>query len=260
MDRIFICEALAKRNEIDPFLKRIVTGDEKWVTYYNIVRKRSWSKGGEAAKTVVKPGQTARKVLLCIWTPSTDQSSRRPLHCKKCKRTDDCFICRHLGTGSTSVGAPVSSRTIRKRLAEGHSGSRRPLRVLPLTPTHRRLRLVWCDARGNWTAAEWNQVVLSEEFRFNLVSDSNRVHVWRPRGECLNPAFDLQRHNTPTAGVMVWGVIAYNTRSPLVLILGTMTAQRYVHAILQPHVLPVMQRLPGALFQQDNVRPHTARV
>ncbi|CAK9816710.1 Histone-lysine N-methyltransferase SETMAR [Anthophora quadrimaculata] len=39
MGRISICEALAKRNEIDPFLKRMVTGDEKWVAYDNIVRK-----------------------------------------------------------------------------------------------------------------------------------------------------------------------------------------------------------------------------
>ncbi|GFY01576.1 histone-lysine N-methyltransferase SETMAR [Trichonephila clavipes] len=37
MDGISICEALAKRNKIDPFLKRMVTGDEKWVTYDNIV-------------------------------------------------------------------------------------------------------------------------------------------------------------------------------------------------------------------------------
>ncbi|GFS68996.1 histone-lysine N-methyltransferase SETMAR [Trichonephila clavipes] len=29
MDRISICEALSKRNEIDQFLKRMVTGDEK---------------------------------------------------------------------------------------------------------------------------------------------------------------------------------------------------------------------------------------
>ncbi|GFX79976.1 histone-lysine N-methyltransferase SETMAR [Trichonephila clavipes] len=42
MDRISICEALTKRNEIDPFLKRMVTEDEKWVTYDNIVRKRLW--------------------------------------------------------------------------------------------------------------------------------------------------------------------------------------------------------------------------
>ncbi|GFU56093.1 hypothetical protein TNCV_3405541 [Trichonephila clavipes] len=66
MDRISVCEDLAKRNEIDPFLKRMVTGDEKRVTYYNIVRKRSCSKCGEVAQTVAKPGLTARKVLLCI--------------------------------------------------------------------------------------------------------------------------------------------------------------------------------------------------
>ncbi|GFT63303.1 histone-lysine N-methyltransferase SETMAR [Trichonephila clavipes] len=67
MDRISICEALVKWNETDPFLKRMVTGDEKWVPYDNIVQKRSWSKRGEAVQTVAKPGLTARKVLLCIW-------------------------------------------------------------------------------------------------------------------------------------------------------------------------------------------------
>ncbi|GFY14420.1 transposable element Tcb2 transposase [Trichonephila clavipes] len=66
-----------------------------------------------------------------------------------------------------SLGSPVSSRTIRRRLIEGHLGSRRSLRVLPLTPSHRRLRLEWCRTRGNWIAAEWNQVVFSDESRFN---------------------------------------------------------------------------------------------
>ncbi|GFY35903.1 histone-lysine N-methyltransferase SETMAR [Trichonephila clavipes] len=37
MDRISICGTLAKRNEIGPFLKRMVTGNEKWITYNNIV-------------------------------------------------------------------------------------------------------------------------------------------------------------------------------------------------------------------------------
>ncbi|GFV92302.1 mariner transposase [Trichonephila clavipes] len=64
MDQISICEALAKRNEIDPFLKCMVTGNEKRVTYDNIVRKRSWSKRSEAAQMLAKPGLTARKVLL----------------------------------------------------------------------------------------------------------------------------------------------------------------------------------------------------
>ncbi|GFX41404.1 transposable element Tcb2 transposase [Trichonephila clavipes] len=145
-------------------------------------------------------------------------------------------------------------------LSEGHLGSRCPLRVLPLTPTHLRLYLEWCRARGNWTVVEWSQVVFSDESRFNLSSDNNRGRVRRPRGERLNPAFALQQHTTLTAGVMVWGVIAYNTRSPLVLIYGTMTTQRYAHDILQPHVLSLMQLLPGAIFQQDDARPYTARM
>ncbi|GFU44979.1 transposable element Tcb2 transposase [Trichonephila clavipes] len=48
-----------------------------------------------------------------------------------------------------SLGAPVSSRTIRRRLAEGHLGSRHPLRVVSFTPTHRCLSLEWCRAGGS---------------------------------------------------------------------------------------------------------------
>ncbi|GFV88163.1 transposable element Tcb2 transposase [Trichonephila clavipes] len=59
---------------------------------------------------------------------------------------------------------------------------------------------------------------------------------------------------------MVWADIAYNTRSPLVLIRGTIVARRYAHDILKPHVLPLMQRLPGAIVQQNNARPHKRRV
>ncbi|GFU54741.1 transposable element Tcb2 transposase [Trichonephila clavipes] len=118
-------------------------------------------------------------------------------HCKKYTRTANCFIGRHPGTGSTSTRGPVSYRIIRRHLAEEYLGSRLPLHVLPLTPTHRHLRLEWCRVRKNWTAVEWDQVVFSDESRFNLSSYDNRVRVWRPRGERLNLAFALQRHAAP---------------------------------------------------------------
>ncbi|GFW97966.1 transposable element Tcb2 transposase [Trichonephila clavipes] len=65
--------------------------------------------------------------------------------------------------------------------------------------THRCLRLEWCHVRGNWTSAKWHQVVFSGKSRFNLNSDYNRFRVWRPRGERLNPVFDLRLHTAPTA-------------------------------------------------------------
>ncbi|GFV21346.1 transposable element Tcb2 transposase [Trichonephila clavipes] len=49
--------------------------------------------------------------------------------------------------------------------------------------------------------------VFSDISGFNLSREDNHVHVWRPHGKRLNPAFALQRHTTPTAGVIVWTVI-----------------------------------------------------
>ncbi|GFX13499.1 uncharacterized protein TNCV_2192531 [Trichonephila clavipes] len=66
--------------------------------------------------------------------PSTNQSSRRPLHRKQFTRTANCFIGRHPGTSIIFIRGPVSSRTIRWYLAKGHLESWCPLRMLPLTP------------------------------------------------------------------------------------------------------------------------------
>ncbi|GFU83243.1 DDE_3 domain-containing protein [Trichonephila clavipes] len=69
------------------------------------------------------------------------------------------------------------------------------------------------------------------------------------------------RHTARTAGVMFWGrAIAYDSRSTLNVMCGTLTGQRYVEDFLRPHVGPFLNGLPGAIFQQDNARPHTARV
>ncbi|GFU95001.1 transposable element Tcb1 transposase [Trichonephila clavipes] len=67
-----------------------------------------------------------------------------------------CWVQCHLheDLAQDALDRPVIEKTATSRLAEGHSGSWRPLRVLPLTPTHRCLRLEWCRARGSWTAAE----------------------------------------------------------------------------------------------------------
>ncbi|CAD6994020.1 unnamed protein product [Ceratitis capitata] len=67
LDRISICESLLNRNRIDPFLKRMVIADEKWITYSNVKRKWEWSNDSELIQTVSKPGLKTRKVLLCVW-------------------------------------------------------------------------------------------------------------------------------------------------------------------------------------------------
>ncbi|UYV68088.1 hypothetical protein LAZ67_5003020 [Cordylochernes scorpioides] len=153
----------------------------------------------------------------------------------------------------------ISTRTISRRLVANGLHSCRPLRRLPLTPPNRRQRLEWCRARSMWMT-EWHRVVFSDESRFCLSSDSRRVRVWRRRGERSNPAAIVERPTVRQRGIMVWGAIAYDSRSPLLRIQGTMTAQRYVDDVLRPVTLPYLQGVPNALYQQDNARPHTARI
>ncbi|GFT46640.1 DDE_3 domain-containing protein [Trichonephila clavipes] len=68
------------------------------------------------------------------------------------------------------------------------------------------------------------------------------------------------RHTVRTTGVMVWGAIAYDSRSTFIVMRGTLTGQCYVDDILRPHVGPFLNGLEGAIFQQHNARPHRARI
>ena len=67
INRIEICDTLLKRNEMKTFLKRLITGDEKWMKYENVRRKRSWLKCGEVTQTTAKLALTASKVELSVW-------------------------------------------------------------------------------------------------------------------------------------------------------------------------------------------------
>ncbi|GFX48954.1 transposable element Tcb2 transposase [Trichonephila clavipes] len=84
---------------------------------------------------------------------------------------------------------------------------------------------------------------------FVLGTDDNRVRVWRRPGERYNSPHTVLRHIAHTAGVMVWRAIAYDSRSTLIVMRGTLTGQCAVDDILRPHVGPFLNGLPGAILQ-----------
>ncbi|GFV04196.1 transposable element Tcb2 transposase [Trichonephila clavipes] len=96
-----------------------------------------------------------------------------------------------------------------------------------------------------WNVTYSQKFVFCDESRFVLETDDNRVLVWRSPGEQCNSPHTVLRHTARTAGVMVWGVIAYDSRSTLSVMRGTLTGQRYVDYILRPHVGPFLNDLPG---------------
>jgi hypothetical protein len=59
---------------------------------------------------------------------------------------------------------------------------------------------------------------------------------------------------------MVWAGICGCYRTNPVVVEGNLNAQRYCDEILDPHVRPFMEGHLDHRFQQDNARPHTARI
>ncbi|GFX25864.1 transposable element Tcb1 transposase [Trichonephila clavipes] len=70
----------------------------------------------------------------------------------------------------------------------------------------------------------------------------------------------MHRHTVPAPSIMVWGGIGYHSRTPLVRFAGTLNNQRYISEVLEKVVLPYLQGLAAAIFQQDNARSHVARI
>ncbi|GFS84676.1 transposable element Tcb1 transposase [Trichonephila clavipes] len=121
-------------------------------------------------------------------------------------------------------------------------------------------RLDFCRPRATWSVIDWRRVIFSDESRFSLSEDDHRTRVWRRTGQRSDPAFIVERHTAISQGVTVWGAISWDTRSSLVVLQDTLTARRYVDDILTPIVLPMLSSRKGAIYQQDNARPHTARL
>ncbi|GFX46558.1 transposable element Tcb1 transposase [Trichonephila clavipes] len=129
--------------------------------------------------------------------------------------------------------------------------TRHPLLRLPFTENHRHLPHQWCDERRTWTT-KWNDSVFIDESRFCLQHHDGQIRVWRHRGERPLNCCIMHRHTVPAPGLMDWGGIVFHCRAPLVLLVGTLIGQRYISVVLETVVLPYIQCLPLAIFQQDN--------
>ena len=66
LDHFSACDSLLKHNENVPFLKQIVSVDEKWILYNNVEGKRLWGMRNELPPTTPKAGLHPKKMMLCI--------------------------------------------------------------------------------------------------------------------------------------------------------------------------------------------------
>ncbi|GFT67232.1 transposable element Tcb1 transposase [Trichonephila clavipes] len=103
-----------------------------------------------------------------------------------------------------ATGRTIPRFTVARRLHGGSLFARRPVRCVPLTPTHRRRRTLWCREHRNWRDNEWGRVLFTDESRFSLSSDSHRILIWREQGSRNHPSNIIERDRYGGRGVLVW--------------------------------------------------------
>ncbi|GFU37935.1 transposable element Tcb2 transposase [Trichonephila clavipes] len=161
----------------------------------------------------------------------------------------------------TATGTTVPRQTVYRCL--GHIGlyARRPVKCVPLTATHCRLRLTWSREHALCTPQQWSCVMFSDESRFSLQSDFRQTLIWRAPGTRYHQENPIERHNYGGAGWLVWGGIILGSRTDLHVQSVTMTGHIYWDVILEQHVR-LFRGTMGAeiMFMDDNARPHREKI
>ncbi|GFV62102.1 transposable element Tcb1 transposase [Trichonephila clavipes] len=162
---------------------------------------------------------------------------------------------------SLAASTTVSRQTAYRRL--GHIGiySRRPVRCVPLTATHCRLRLTWSREHALWTPQQLSCEMFSDEYRFSLQSDSRRTLIRRAPGTPYHQENTIERHRYGGAGWLIWVGIILGSRTDLHVQSVTMRGHTYRDVILEQHAR-FFRGAMGAefLFMDDNARPHRANI
>ncbi|GFW76383.1 transposable element Tcb1 transposase [Trichonephila clavipes] len=162
---------------------------------------------------------------------------------------------------SSAIGTTVLRQTVYRSL--GHIGlyARRPVKCVPLTATHCRLRLTWSREHALWTPQQWSCVMFSDESRFSLQSDSRRIFVWRAPGTRYHQENTIERLHYGGAGWLVWGGIILGSRTDLHVQNVTMTDHIYRDVILEQHVRLFRGAMGDEfLFMDENARLHCENI
>lgn len=88
-----ICASFLSRYELDPFLRRIVTGHAKWALYVSPVRRRLWLSSEEPLVPTLWLSPTIKKAFVCVWWNFLESYTRNvvrvTMYCEQLKRASD---------------------------------------------------------------------------------------------------------------------------------------------------------------------------
>lgn len=164
----------------------------------------------------------------------------------------------------SKTNLPVSKSTVRRSLYKENLRCRLARPKLLVSEANIAARLNWCLAHQDWTVRQFRRVLWSDESTVSLFQQGSCSRVWRePKEEWNVECVTSTVKHSPRR--MYWDAFSWYGVGPLIPIHGSVTAASYTET-LQRHLLPALEGFPGIsdrgrpLFQQDNARPHTAKL
>jgi hypothetical protein len=95
---------------------------------------------------------------------------------------------------------------------------------MELKRRHRIARFQWARARLRWRRNTWQNILLSDESKFNLKFSDGRMRIYRRRRECFADGCVKETDRFGGGGVMVWGGISHVGKILLLRIPGVCLA------------------------------------
>jgi len=153
-----------------------------------------------------------------------------------------------------------SARTIRRRLDEVGLHGRVGRTEYAFDERDLQRRLSFAEGYGDWTVADWDRVLFSDETHIEVYGRSC-VWVQRPVGAAFDPQY-LVPHVPHSERVSLWGCFCARGVGQAEIFVGEFDAARYVD-ILQHNLLQTaLHFYPNEhwWFQQDNAPQHTSKL
>ncbi|GFU77807.1 histone-lysine N-methyltransferase SETMAR [Trichonephila clavipes] len=121
-DRVRMCTSHLIRHNVEPFLDKLNTGDEKWILYENIKRKNSYCKPRTSSASVPKSSIHQRKALLCLWWDRKGPVYYELL--KQGKTINMDLYCNQLDKLNTAIKEKRQALASRKGIVFHHDNAR----------------------------------------------------------------------------------------------------------------------------------------
>ncbi|GBM30235.1 Transposable element Tc1 transposase [Araneus ventricosus] len=125
----------------------------------------------------------------------------------------------------------ISPGTARRVLRVAGLNGRSAHRKFFVSAKNGKLRLSFSKLMFNKPEMYWNNVLFSDESKFNIFGSDGSVMVWRRKNEELNPKDLVGTVKYGCRGVLVWGCMSASGLGNLVFIDGIMNHALYLNIL-----------------------------